>query len=72
MYIARFLLIAVLVTFAYASCEPKKHSMEDAATNAYCICDNGDTGVAWFGGCHAGYAYCGNNGPPLTVCCKKI
>ena len=70
MYIARYLLIAILVTFAYS--EPINHSMEDAATNAYCICDDGATGVAWFGGCHAGYAYCGNNGPIFTVCCKKI
>ena len=70
MYIVRYLLIAVLVSFAYS--ERVNHPMENEAPNAYCICDDGDTGVAWFGGCHSGYAYCGNNGPPLTVCCKEL
>ena len=70
MYIARYLLIAVLVAFACS--EAINHPTKDKAINAYCVCDDGRTGIAWFGGCHSGYAYCGNNGPPLTVCCKEL
>ena len=67
MYIIRCLFVALLVALASANQPEIKRE-----ANAYCICNSGDTGVAWFGGCHSGYAYCGNNGPPFTVCCKKL
>ena len=67
MFILRLFFVALVVAMASAQINDAKPE-----PNAYCICNNGDTGTAWFGGCHSGYAYCGNQGPVFTVCCKKL
>ena len=70
MYIIRCLFVALLVALASA----QNDDLAKKEARAYCICDNppGATGVAWFGGCHSGYAYCGGSAPPLCVCCKPL
>ena len=70
MYIIRCLFVAILVALASA----KYEDVAKKEARAYCICDNppGATGVAWFGGCHSGYAYCGGPAPIGCVCCKEI
>ena len=69
MYIIRCLFVALLVALASGQYRDEKKE-----ARAYCICNNpsGATGVAWFGGCHSGYAYCGGPAPPMCVCCKKL
>lgn len=69
MYVARYLLLAVLVAFCYS--EPINVPM-NAAPNAYCTCETGEQGIAYFGGCHSGSAYCGYSPIPFTTCCKEL
>ena len=67
MYIIRCLFVALLVALASA-----QYSDEKKEAKAYCVCGGGATGVAWFGGCHSGYAYCGPSAIPFTVCCEQL
>ena len=67
MYIIRCLFVALLVALASA-----QYSDEKKEAKASCTCLNRVTGVAWFGGCHSGYAYCGPSSIPFTVCCEQL
>ena len=73
MYTIRCLFVALLVALASAN-QPEMRR----EANANCQCSNpGDLhiwGVAWFGGCRAGYVGCGNelNRVIFTTCCKPL
>ena len=69
MYIFRCLFVALLVALASAQYRDEK---KEASVSCTCANPSGAYGVAWFGGCHSGYAYCGGWAPPMCVCCKPL
>ena len=71
MYIIRCLFVALLV--ALASAQPKdEFARREVKDGTQCVCDDGRIGIAWFAACPSGWAYCGKNGPPFTVCCLDV
>ena len=68
MSILRLFFVALVIAMAFFQINDAKPE-----PNVKCICDNGDTGDEWFGGCHPDLAEeCGKTAKEYTFCCKKF